>query len=243
MVFSSGWNLVSHPSANDDLVISKLIQRAKSYVEEIGKERYEFEFDGITARHSRVVETYDKHMLENGMYKAAEESHMYLDLRPDLKFDTDLPPGIEVVGLFSMEREKLVQQFFEIFGDSRDELWTDMTKDQQTIACNYWFAKDRPLAEDATFIALKDGKVVGVHIARPDGEVVDIGPVGIHPNFRRQGLASALFGKSLNILVGQGCKRVTLDVSVSNTPAFTMYDKLGFKEMHKKAFYAWRVEK
>jgi len=243
MVFSSGWDLVTHPSIDADVVVSKLVQSGKSYVEEIGKERFEFEFDAITTDHEGLLKAYDKRLLANGMYKAAEEFHMYLDLEPNMRYDAILPEDIVLVGMFSIDRDALVKQFFDVFGDSKDELWIDMTKEQQTVSCNYWFDRNRPLVEEASYIALKDDKVVGVHIARPDGETVDVGPVGIHPNYRRQGLATALFRKSLNVLVSQGYKRVTLDVAVENTPAYTMYENLGFKKMHKKAFYVWRVQR
>lgn len=52
--------------------------------------------------------------------------------------------------------------------------------------------------------------------------------VATHPDFRRRGCAEALIGKMEEFLSEKGVTDVYLEVRVSNTPARTLYEKLGF---------------
>ncbi len=49
------------------------------------------------------------------------------------------------------------------------------------------------------------------------------------PEFRQQGLASALIMASMNVLLKQGYPAVALFVSMDNLPAINLYKKIGFQ--------------
>lgn len=52
--------------------------------------------------------------------------------------------------------------------------------------------------------------------------------VAVLPDFRRRGLGRSLVVKSLQGFRNAGIERVTLEVTAENTPAISLYDKLGF---------------
>ncbi len=67
--------------------------------------------------------------------------------------------------------------------------------------------------------------------------------VATHPDFRRRGCAEALLGKMEEFLLERGVADVYLEVRVSNTPARTLYEKLGFCAVGvRKSYYRFPTE-
>lgn len=70
------------------------------------------------------------------------------------------------------------------------------------------------------------GYVIGTLEARDKGHVVSI---GVHPNYRKRGVATALLNEVISRFNARGVKIVKLEVRVSNLPAINLYRKLGFE--------------
>lgn len=67
--------------------------------------------------------------------------------------------------------------------------------------------------------------------------------VATHPDFRRRGCAEALLGKMEEFLAEEGVTEVFLEVRESNTPARTLYEKLGFRAVGvRKNYYRFPTE-
>ena len=67
--------------------------------------------------------------------------------------------------------------------------------------------------------------------------------VATHPDFRRRGCAGALIGKMEEFLASREVTDVYLEVRVSNTPARTLYEKLGFVAVGiRKNYYRFPAE-
>lgn len=68
----------------------------------------------------------------------------------------------------------------------------------------------------------------------PDGyEVIDL---GVHPDFRRQGLGEALMQQLLNKAQNENAK-VFLEVAEQNLAALALYQKMGFEFLQKRKNY------
>jgi len=86
-------------------------------------------------------------------------------------------------------------------------------------------------------------RVVGYVLYWQIQEDVQINNVALHPDFRGQGLGEAVLRLVLKEVRDNGAALVTLEVRPSNTPALTLYRKLGFKELGiRKAYYTNPVE-
>ncbi len=73
---------------------------------------------------------------------------------------------------------------------------------------------------------------VGMNLIRGEGEITNLAVTG---SFRRHGVGSMLMDAMLKT---DGLLRIMLDVRLSNTPAISLYKKLGFLEDGvRRSFY------
>jgi ribosomal-protein-alanine N-acetyltransferase len=91
----------------------------------------------------------------------------------------------------------------------------------------------------ARYLVVKiDNKTVGfigTWIILDEAHITNI---AIHPNYRKQGIASELLTKFLNYCKGQGCRAFTLEVRSGNKAAQALYKKYNFKEAGiRKGYY------
>jgi ribosomal-protein-alanine N-acetyltransferase len=87
-------------------------------------------------------------------------------------------------------------------------------------------------------VALEDDRVIGYVGSQSSIDEADIMNVAVHPDFRRQGIAENLINTLIAELKKRGCHALVLEVRVSNTPAITLYEKLGFAQVGcRKNYY------
>ena len=87
-------------------------------------------------------------------------------------------------------------------------------------------------------VALDGHTVVGYVGSQSSIDEADIMNVAVHPDYRRQGIAEKLINTLVADLKKRGCHALLLEVRVSNTPAITLYEKLGFAQVGcRKNYY------
>lgn len=65
----------------------------------------------------------------------------------------------------------------------------------------------------------------------------DMMNVAVAPEYRRRGIAQALILELIRRLSQQGNRSLMLEVRASNTPAITLYHKLGFAQVGRRPNY------
>jgi len=90
----------------------------------------------------------------------------------------------------------------------------------------------------AFWLTALDGDTVAGYIGSQTvmGET-DMMNVAVHPDFRRKGIAEALVNTLVDNLKQMGSHCLTLEVRASNTPAISLYEKLGFSEIGRRKNY------
>lgn len=63
----------------------------------------------------------------------------------------------------------------------------------------------------------------------------------VAPSHRAIGLGYELLRRSLVALAESGCRKVTLTVTASNTPALRLYERMGFTNRRDFAAYVWEI--
>ncbi|MGC8606960.1 MAG: ribosomal protein S18-alanine N-acetyltransferase [Vulcanisaeta sp.] len=98
--------------------------------------------------------------------------------------------------------------------------------EQYTLGFINWLCRN---CTNYSYIAFMDGKPVGYIISCIEGlgrgHVIS---VGVLRNYRRMGIGNTLMCQSICSMAEKGIDHVILEVRVSNTPAITLYRKLGF---------------
>ena len=98
-------------------------------------------------------------------------------------------------------------------------------EEQQLAAMDDWFDIDL----DASVVACRDGKPVGLANLGIRGEAGWVGGVGVVTAARRTGVGEALMEAIHEQARELGIKRVWLEVIAENTRAFALYEKLGYE--------------
>jgi mycothiol synthase len=90
----------------------------------------------------------------------------------------------------------------------------------------------------------KSGREVGMSRARIDmmgGRPIGyVGTVGVLPEYRNRGLATALIAQTLQYLVSQGLDAAVLFVEGANLRALNLYEKLGWRPVYQTVHF-WKA--
>ena len=86
-------------------------------------------------------------------------------------------------------------------------------------------------------VAEEDGEVLGYIGSQSVLGESDMMNVAVHPDHRRKGIAEALVQALSVALKERENVCLTLEVRVSNAPAFALYEKLGFRQVGRRPHY------
>lgn len=86
-------------------------------------------------------------------------------------------------------------------------------------------------------VAESAGRTVGAARGAIVGDLLHVARLAVRPAHRRQGLAAALMGVVGAWAGTLGATRCVLQVSVTNTAALTLYERLGFTEHHRYRYW------
>ena len=90
-----------------------------------------------------------------------------------------------------------------------------------------WSADDfRDLKQSGCEIIMSQNGFIVYRIAVDEAEIITI---GVNPETRRSGIASAMIGIIKKTLKSQGVKKIFLEVSSTNMSAQKLYENCGFK--------------
>jgi ribosomal-protein-alanine N-acetyltransferase len=82
-----------------------------------------------------------------------------------------------------------------------------------------------------------DGEVVGYLCLWEIGHEIHITNLAVHPRFRRQGIARALLGATLEEARRTGVEQAFLEVRPTNSEARALYESFGFQVIGRRKGY------
>ncbi|CAG70053.1 GNAT family acetyltransferase [Acinetobacter baylyi] len=86
--------------------------------------------------------------------------------------------------------------------------------------------------QDGLFlIATRDDKLVATLMGGYDGHRGWISYLAVHPQYQRQGIATALVQQLEKRLIARGCPKVQLLIRKDNLDIQSFYDELGYEEV------------
>lgn len=98
-----------------------------------------------------------------------------------------------------------------------------------------WSSDDfRDLQNSGCEIIMSENGFIVYRSVTDEAEIITI---GVNPEMRRQGIASAMIGIIENTLKNQGIKKIFLEVSSTNIPGQKLYENFGFKRVGLRPKY------
>ena len=85
--------------------------------------------------------------------------------------------------------------------------------------------------------AVENGRVLGYAGSQTVMDETDMMNIAVHPDFRHQGIAKGLIESLIAELKERGSHCLTLEVRLSNMPAVSLYEKLGFAQIGRRPNY------
>lgn len=239
MDFISGFFPLVEENGDSEEIALLLIEAAKRDTLERGQSRLEIELvfpnEAHRAHSEKFVDLYRK----CGFQFAAEEIHMKSDLSSIDLPEVDLPDEYTLRKFSEVSYDMLEGPGFRTLKDSMEGLFLSMSHAEQEVTLKYFFDQSKPYIENASLILEREGEIVGFVITRMKDDEPDIGPVGLVPEARGQGLGNYLLVRVLKSLKDTGSASAYLDTTITNLPAQGLYRKYGFEDMYYKQFYYW----
>jgi ribosomal protein S18 acetylase RimI-like enzyme len=241
MAFINEWHPVVSKETNRKFVANELIQFCKQYINSTGHSRLEAKLSPIREEHNSVLKEYRSWYENAGFYQATGEVMMEADLENIVlsSYQPAIPQGTTFENIEEHENIEIEDSFFNSFTSGKDRLFLDMTRSQQRISFNFWFSRHRPFHR-ASILVMNEGKVIGFNVVRVDDDVAEVGPVGIIPEFQKQGIMKAVLHESMKRLVEDGVKAAQLEADGENQPAMKLYRSMGFRIAYNQQYYAWK---
>ncbi|MBY8998211.1 MAG: GNAT family N-acetyltransferase [Candidatus Thorarchaeota archaeon] len=239
MDFINGFFPLVDENNEPEKIALSLIEAAKRDTVERGQSRLEIELEFPTDAHRAHSEEYVEWYRKCGFKFAAEEVHMKSDLNAIELSEIDPPQGYTLRNFSEVSYDMLEGPGFQTLKNSKEGLFLSMSHTEQKVTLEYFFDKSKSYVEDASLILAREGEIIGFVITRLKDDEPEIGPVGLVPEARGQGLASYLLVRVLESLKDTGSTTAYLDTTITNTPARKLYKKYGFDDVYYKQFYFW----
>jgi ribosomal protein S18 acetylase RimI-like enzyme len=239
MAFINGFLPIVEPTDRTEEVALAIIEAAKRDIIARRFTRLEIELKLQTDAHRIMSKTLVNWYEKCDFQFAAEEVHMSSDLTSLSLPRLNPPKNCVLRKITEVSYEQLKKAGFQTFDDSKNDLFISMNRVEREVNLKYFFDTSKPFIEDASFVLERDGKIIGFIVTRPRIDDAEIGPVGLIPEARGEGLANYLLGFALKNLRDSGLTSATLDMAVANWPARKLYKKYGFEDIYYKQFYYW----
>jgi ribosomal protein S18 acetylase RimI-like enzyme len=122
-----------------------------------------------------------------------------------------------------------IRSFIESDKDNVAVLWRTVFPDSST-----WNVPEDDIERKLTvqresfYVAIVDGELVGTAMGGYDGHRGWLYYVAVHPEYRRQGIGTALVRRVESGLAEMGCPKVNLQVRATNAAVVDFYRVLGY---------------
>ncbi|MHA2146513.1 MAG: GNAT family N-acetyltransferase [Candidatus Thorarchaeota archaeon] len=239
MVYLDPWNPLVLPGNNSDELFQRLVKEAIKQTRSLGRTRLEVFLmkltDDIRHNYHRVRPLYEA----GGMRRGNEWTQMWCDLTSSTLKEPIFPDGFTLKRIVEVDNEEIWPTYNDTFLSSGDNRYLNQTETQRRENFDNFFDKSKPIEEDASLLLYDNDQVVGFMKIN----IYDIGGfvngIGIHPDYRRRGLARKLMTASLVRARENEMENVVLEVDIENRQAIALYEQLGFISKKGSISHIW----
>jgi ribosomal protein S18 acetylase RimI-like enzyme len=154
----------------------------------------------------------------------------------------EIPDGFSLRRIIDVDNDEIWPCYNSTFLASGDRRYLNQTEAQRKESFENFFDRTTPIDDDASLLLYWEDQIIGfmkINIIREGGFV---NGVGIHPDFRRRGLARMLMTVSVVRAAQNGMSNLILEVDIENYRAIKLYESLGFRKVRGSISHAWTKE-
>lgn len=236
---SMPWQPIVHPETDLESVAHALIEHSKKLLKPHSLTRLEIWMELTSEQLEAMSKIYIPWYEESGFTLKAKEYFMDTTYAKLIGLDYSIPKGIDVVAISELANGELMDIVLETFRSGSDEWFMSMTEAQQVGSAESWLKRDETLHGEASIVFVDNGKIIGYNVMRNEDDSIEVGPIGVLPTYRGQGLGRALLLESTRRLALKESQSVWLTVSTKNTFAYDLYSKIGFENKYEIFIYTW----
>jgi len=196
---------------------------------------------GVSVLHIEVSSDSEdaRHLMESEGFQIVK-NYWQMQWKHDEAPETTLPNGFSIRSFRLNQDEKALTELQNLsFGEN----WGFSPNTVEQISARVRLERggpegilfitdnDRPAAYNWTLISSNDQQSTGF-----------ISMTGVHPDYRGNGLGTAIVTAGIEYLKSKNVDCVELEVDSDNTPARELYLKLGFKKMREAVWYEKHLE-
>lgn len=214
------------PKFQQQSIEKLLVKVAIEHLQRNGVHTIRFSIMGLSEDVAPYLDLYRS--LGFKVWRQAQTMTRNLENIPDSKPEAPL----KILTVKSLGLEAFADFFVKCFKDSLDRDASQIASSSQRakqFIMNLRRQEDAYHDPDGWIAAFLNDQFVGFAIAIKDRDAGLIAEVGVMPKFRRRGFGKFLTVKVMKTLKKQGFKHAYLGVDIKNTPAISLYKKLGFK--------------
>jgi ribosomal protein S18 acetylase RimI-like enzyme len=234
------WHPIVHPDKDSDEIARALIEHSKTLVETHSRSRLEIWLELQNESHKEHFKSFIPWYDSCGFKRAGMEHYLDIKISSLELEETSIPSEFEIISLADVTNEDLLSPVYDTFITGSDRWFLGQTKRQQEMVIQHlWF--DRSYSHDmqASFVLRKDGEIIGFMAAIVEEGVAELGPIGVVPEYRGDGLGESIMRYSLKQLKSNDIDDAWLTVSHSSEVAYRLYEKLGFTKRYDIDLYSW----
>ena len=242
MVYLDSWHPLVLSGDSAEEVFRLIIDAAIEHTKAIGRDRLEVFLmrltDDLRPTYDRVRPFYES----AGMRQGGEWSQMWCDLTKIEMVEPIPPEGFHLRPLIEVSNEEVWPCYNTTFLTGQDDRYLGQTEAQRRENFEDFFDRSKPIEEDASLLLYAGDQIIGfmkINLGYFKDGSGFINGVGIHPDFRRRGLARLLMTASMVRAAKNGMKNLILEVDIVNRQAIALYEQVGFVKKRGSISHLW----
>lgn len=232
------WQPIVQPNIDQEPVAIALIEHGKKLLETHSKTKLEVWMELTNEQVKAIQPTYENWYQQCGFKLNSREYFMDTEYSKLKELEYSIPEEIEVTSMSNFTNKQLEDIVFETFRSGSDEWVNSMTDSQLNGSVEAWLKRDETFDPEASIVFTIDGSIIGYNVMRIEDDSVEVGPVGVLPEYRGRELGRSLILESIHRLP-ENLQSVWLTVSTGNTYAHRLYSLLGFENRYTILIYTW----
>lgn len=235
---SRPWQPIMHPSVDQGIVATSLIEHSKKLLETHSKSKLEIWMELTNEKVRAILPNYEDWYTQCGFRLNSREYFMDTEYSKLKRLEYSIPEGIEVISMSDFTNSQLHDIVFDTFRAGSDEWVKSMTDAQLNGSVQAWLKRDETFDSEASIVFQRDEEIIGYNVMRIEDDSIEVGPVGVLPESRGKGIGKSLILESIH-RIPESQYSVWLTVSTGNSTAYRLYSNLGFENRYTILIYTW----